>query len=156
MALPRFSFAALRPAFVPEWCAIVLLAPALGPFHDFGMDGKGVFLPAMKQLLAKQNLTFSASALTGVICFPSFHTLLALTCPWAVRRCGPLFFWSFAGLNLLMLFTIPFFGGHYLIDMIAGAGVFAAALAIVKWLGRKSASAANVSPGFVATSAGAC
>jgi len=136
-------------------CLGAMAAPALGPFHVFGLDSKGIFLPAMKQLLAKQDLHFTAATLTGVICFPSYHTVLALTCPYALRRTG-VFFWIFAVLNLLMLFTIPFFGGHYLIDMIAGAGVFAAALAIVKWLGRKSASAANVSPGFVATSAGAC
>jgi hypothetical protein len=136
-------------------CIGAMVAPALGPFHDFGMDAKGIFLPAMRQLLAKQNLTFSASALTGVICFPSFHTVLALTCPWALRRCGPLFFWSFAALNLVMLCTIPFLGGHYLSDMIAGAAIFAAALGIVTLMERKTASAANVSPGFVAASAGA-
>ena len=112
-----------------------MAAPALGPFHDFGMDAKGIFLPAMKQLLAKENLSFDAATLTGVICFPSYHTVLALTCPWALRRSGALFR-IFIGLNGLMLFTIPFFGGHYLTDMIAGAGVFAVALGIVTLLER--------------------
>lgn len=131
-------------------CLGAMAAPALGPFHVFGLDGEGVFLPAMKQLLARQDLHFAAANLTGVICFPSYHTVLALTCPWAMRRTGPLFFWSFAGLNLLMLFTIPFFGGHYLSDMIAGAAVFAVALGIVKTMGRRKLSAASASPEFFA------
>jgi hypothetical protein len=134
-------------------CIGAMAAPALGPFHDFGMDAKGIFLPAMKQLLGKQNLTFSASALTGVICFPSFHTVLALTCPWALRRCGPLFFWSFAALNLVMLFTIPFLGGHYLTDMLAGAGIFAAALGIVTLMERKTSPGGVRPAGWAAQAA---
>jgi len=116
-------------------CLGAMAAPALGPFHVFGLDGKGVFLPAMKQLLARADLHFAAATLTGVICFPSYHTVLALTCPYALRRTG-IFFWIFAPLNFLMLFTIPFFGGHYLTDMIAGAGVFALALGIMKLMER--------------------
>ena len=136
-------------------CLGAMAAPALGPFHVFGLDEKGIFLPAMKQLLAKQDLHFAAATLTGVICFPSYHTVLALTCPYALRRTG-VFFWIFAVLNLLMLFTIPFFGGHYLTDMIAGAGVFAAALGIVTWIERKTASAASVSPKSAAAYGDAC
>jgi len=136
-------------------CLGAMAAPALGPFHVFGLDDKGIFLPAVKQLLAKQDLHFAAASLTGVICFPSYHTVLALTCPYALRRTG-VFFWIFAVLNLLMLFTIPFFGGHYLTDMIAGAGVFAVALRIVKWIEKKSSSAASASPGFFAESGDAC
>lgn len=133
-------------------CLGAMAAPALGPFHAFGMDAKGIFLPAMKQLLARQNLSFDAATLTGVICFPSFHTVLALTCPWALRRTGMLFR-IFVVLNGLMLFTIPFFGGHYLTDMIAGVGVFAVALGIVKLIEKRSASAANASPEFAAACA---
>jgi hypothetical protein len=135
-------------------CLGAMLAPALGPFHDFGMDAKGVFLPAMKQLLGKQNLSFDAATLTGVICFPSYHTVLALTCPWALRRSGGLFR-IFVVLNGLMLFTIPFFGGHYLTDMIAGVAVFAVALGIVKLIEKRSASAASASPESAAACDGA-
>ena len=125
-------------------CLGAMIAPALGPFHVFGMDEKGIFLPAMKLLLAKQDLHFAAATLTGVICFPSYHTVLALACPWALRRTGVIF-WIFAGLNALMLFTIPFFGGHYLTDMIGGAVVFAVALGIVTLI-EKRTSAGSVGP----------
>ncbi len=133
-------------------CLGAMAAPALGPFHVFGLDGKGIFLPAMKQLLAKTDLHFAAATLTGVICFPSYHTVLALTCPYALRRTG-VFFWIFAVLNFLMLFTIPFFGGHYLTDMIAGAAVFAVALGCVKLIERKT-GADCVSPETAAGSDG--
>ena len=135
-------------------CLGAMAAPALGPFHDFGMDAKGVFLPAMKQLLAGQDLSFNAATLTGVICFPSYHTVLALTCPWALRRTGAIFP-VFVVLNGLMLFTIPFFGGHYLTDMLAGVGVFAVALGIVTLIEKKT-SAVSVSPESAATYGDAC
>jgi len=36
-----------------------------------------------------------------------------------------------------MLISIPFFGGHYLVDMIAGAGVMLLSLLLVHlWFGR--------------------
>ena len=41
--------------------------------------------------------------------------------------------WAMAGLNLVMLFAIPFFGGHYLMDMIAGAATMPLSLAMVKY-----------------------
>ena len=150
MALPRFSFA--RPAFVPEWCAIVLLALlemvwayAIG-FH---------LLIGIGALLVPPGLFLLIALLRGigrerVALFFEYAALLL-----GLRRCGPLFFWSFAGLNLLMLFTIPFIGGHYLTDMIAGAGVFAAVLRIVTLMERK-ASVANASPESAAGYGGAC
>jgi PAP2 superfamily len=112
-------------------CLTAMLFPALGPFNIFGLESQGIFLPDMKHLLSKHHLVFDAGSLTGVICFPSFHTVLALACPYALRRTGPIF-WIFAVLDLLMLFSIPFIGGHYLTDMIAGAVVMLAALGIVK------------------------
>jgi membrane-associated phospholipid phosphatase len=39
-------------------------------------------------------------------------------------------------LNLAMLAAIPFVGGHYLADMIAGAGVALACIAAVTWTPR--------------------
>jgi hypothetical protein len=134
-------------------CLGAMLFPAMGPFHLFGLESKGVFLPDMEHLLTKRDLVFEAGSLTGVICFPSFHTVLALAFPYALRRTGPIF-WIIAGLDFLMLFSIPFIGGHYLTDMIAGARVMLAALAVVKLLEKKT-SAANALPESAATSAGA-
>ena len=39
---------------------------------------------------------------------------------WALRRAGPVGY-TMVVLNMGMLFSIPVFGGHYLVDAIAGA-----------------------------------
>ena len=134
-------------------CLGGMLFPALGPFKIFGLEEHGIFLPDMERLIAGRDLSFDAGALTGVIEFPSFHTVLALACPYALRRTGAIF-WIFVVLDAAMLLTIPFFGGHYLADMIAGAGVFAAALGIVKLL--EKVSAASALPESAAAYGGAC
>jgi hypothetical protein len=135
-------------------CLGALLWPSLGPFKLFGYDA--VFLPAMEKLVAGRDLSFPIENLTGVINFPSFHTVLALTIPYALRRHGAIF-WLFALADGLMLLTVPFFGGHYLVDVFGGVAVFATALAIVKLLERRgSPSAASALPESAAACAGAC
>lgn len=121
-------------------CLIAIVLPALGPYKIFGLESQAPFLPVMEQLVARHDLNFDSSALRGVIEFPSVHTVLALACTWAVRRAGPLL-WVFAGLNLLMLFTIPFMGGHYLADMVGGAAVFFVSLWVVRLLERRAHTA---------------
>ena len=41
-------------------------------------------------------------------------------------------------MNALMLFSVPFIGGHYLVDVLAGMSVFAVSLAVVKAISRQS------------------
>jgi hypothetical protein len=107
------------------------LWPALGPFKEFGLESHGDFLGPMAHLRSGHNLTFALHEMTGVVSFPSFHTTMALAYIYGFRRTGPIGV-LIAILNIGMLFTIPFFGGHYLADMIAGALVAVMSLAIVK------------------------
>lgn len=58
----------------------------------------------------------------GLITFPSFHTALAVMYVYAMRGIRWLFPITLAA-NLFMLMSIPTEGGHYLIDMIAGAAI---------------------------------
>ena len=109
-------------------CAGAAFFPALGPFKTFGI--KAEFLPAMEQLRSG-NLHFALANITGVVCFPSFHTTMALLYIYAFRRTGAIG-WMFAALNVVMLLAIPFFGGHYVVDMLAGGAVALASFAIVK------------------------
>lgn len=75
--------------------------------------------------------------LAGIISFPSFHTVVALMVPWALRR-TPWAFWPALALNTLMLASTITEGGHYLVDLIAGAAVAAFAVACgygaTRWL----------------------
>lgn len=111
-------------------CLGALLAPALGPFHRFGIITPDSFLPQMQQLIDGRDRNFAFAHLTGVVSFPSFHTSMALGYAWGFRRTGPAG-WAIAALNLVMLLSVPFFGGHYLVDMIAGATAMLMALALI-------------------------
>jgi hypothetical protein len=107
------------------------LWPALGPFKEFGLESNGDFLGPMTHLRSGHNLTFALREMTGVVSFPSFHTTMALAYIYGFRRTGPIGI-LIAILNIGMLVTIPFFGGHYLADMIAGALVAVMSLAVVR------------------------
>ena len=106
--------------------------PAYGPFKMFGLDRYGAFLPEMEHLKSGHALTFSLAHLTGVVSFPSFHTSMALILIYAFRQTG-IHGWIMIAWNALMLPTIPYFGGHYLVDMLAGAGVTLLTVAIVRY-----------------------
>jgi membrane-associated phospholipid phosphatase len=107
-----------------------MLFPSLGPFKLFAIQERGFFLADMEHLLTHRDLTFALSKLTGVINFPSFHAVLALTYGYGFYRAGA-FGRAMTVLNILMLVSIPFMGGHYLVDVLAGTGVFAVSLAAV-------------------------
>ena len=109
------------------------LFPAFGPFKTYGI--KAEFLPPMEQLRSG-HLHFALARLTGVVSFPSFHTTMALLYMYGFSRAGAIGRLVIA-LNILMLPAIPFFGGHYLVDMFAGTAVAFASLAIVNvWYGK--------------------
>lgn len=55
----------------------------------------------------------------GIINFPSFHAVMA-TMYILIHRDNSIRFYGFAALNTLLLFSTPFVGGHYLIDVLAG------------------------------------
>lgn len=120
-------------------CAGVLMFPALGPFKLFDVAVEGSFVPEMEHLKSGHDLNFALSKMTGVVSFPSFHTAMALAYTWGFRNTGPIA-WCIGLLNLLMLCAIPWCGGHYLIDMIAGAGVMVAALFLTRLVFARGAS----------------
>jgi hypothetical protein len=113
-------------------CLGTLLFPALGPSKFFNIETHNGFVPVMEHILSGRDLTFALSGMTGVVSFPSFHTAMALAYVWAFRGTGPAG-WAMAGVNLVMLLAVPFFGGHYLMDMIAGAATMLLSLAMVKY-----------------------
>ena len=113
-------------------CMGTWLFPARGPSKLFNIETHNGFMPVMEHILSGRDLSFALSGMTGVVSFPSFHTAMALAYAWAFRGTGPAG-WAMAGLNLVMLFAIPFFGGHYLMDTIAGAATMLLSLAMVKY-----------------------
>ena len=112
-------------------CTGTLWLPALGPSKTFDIETTTGFVPVMQHLLSGRDMSFALGGMTGVVSFPSFHTSMALAYAWAFRKCGAIGIGACV-LNIIMLCAVPFFGGHYLVDMIAGAATMLLSLAMVK------------------------
>lgn len=101
---------------------ISALIPAVEPAHAYGF--KTPAWEAHEALRAGQR---SDLPYVGIICFPSFHTAMAILFTatyWRMPRC----FWPAAALNAVMLLSVPYSGDHYLIDMIGGLVVATVAI----------------------------
>ena len=107
--------------------------PALGPCVQFGGHGAlpiaTAYVPDVLLLRHGAAVSFTLSAMQGVISFPSYHTVLALLLIHAHR--GQPTFAPVVVVNAVMLLAIPSEGVHYLADMIAGGAVAVVALAAV-------------------------
>jgi len=104
------------------------LMPALGPAAMLGRVPD--WLPT---LLALRSPAPGPLGYTGIITFPSFHTVMAILFVHAHRGIR----WTFPPLvvvNLLLLAGIPLWGGHYLIDVVAGAAVALLAILVARRL----------------------
>lgn len=67
--------------------------------------------------------------LEELVTFPSFHTACGVLFAWALWRVRYLWIVGLI-LNVLMIASTPISGSHYLIDVIAGAGVAYIAIVI--------------------------
>jgi PAP2 superfamily len=85
----------------------------------------------------------SPAELRGLVGFPSYHTLQAIVLFWYARR-EPYLRGVALVLNLVVLVAIPVQGGHHLMDMLGGALVAVAAIAISGSLVSRAKSAARV------------
>lgn len=77
--------------------------------------------------------------MTGLIGFPSFHTVLALLCirfAWSLSALR----WPFLAINLAMLPATLLHGAHHAADLLGGAAVFLLALRATEYLIRLDAS----------------
>ena len=84
----------------------------------------------------------SPREIRGIVGFPSYHTLQALTLAWYARHV-PIWRWAALALNAAVLVAIPIQGGHHLVDMLGGLAVTVMAVALaqraVKWAARPGA-----------------
>jgi len=108
-----------------------VVVPALGAYDAFGLRHLSDYIPDMEKLRAGGDLHFELGNLTGIVTFPSFHTTMALVYCYGFRGTKSIALLALA-LNMVMLPAIPFNGGHYLVDMIGGAAVAAAAILIAR------------------------
>jgi hypothetical protein len=102
--------------------------PALGPFATYG-GGDDSFVQDLLVMRAGGPWHFNLLALKGIIQLPSYHTVLAVLLTYAFRGTG-LIGKVIAALNMFMLLSIPPFGGHYLVDVLAGGALALGAIAV--------------------------
>jgi PAP2 superfamily len=101
--------------------------PALGPFAAHG-GGDLAYLRDLLALRAGGPWHFDSLAMQGIVTMPSYHTVLAMLLTYAFRGTGPIGY-GIATLNVVMLFSIPPIGGHYLVDVLAGGALALGAIA---------------------------
>lgn len=112
--------------------------PAEGPLA-FLWHGPIPYMPTsalyQEQMIpALRDRTLNAidmTALRGLVCAPSFHTVSAvlyMAAAWPIARLR----WPMIAINVAMLLATPIEGTHYLIDMIIGLFVAVAAIVLVK------------------------
>jgi membrane-associated phospholipid phosphatase len=93
--------------------------------------GTGVLHVEQLMALRGDGLIFmTPDNMQGLVSFPSFHTCMALIIAWCCRG-----HWLTSIVGIIVGAAIiagtPIFGGHYLVDVLGGAAVFA--LALIAW-----------------------
>jgi membrane-associated phospholipid phosphatase len=116
---------------VPAAGAYALYAPPKEMFSHFSSDAGmwhfNLFLALRHQAVS----TLDFANAEGLVTFPSFHTILAIVTAYAVRDVPYLRFPVAALSAVVIVATLPE-GGHYLIDVIAGAGIAIAAIIMLR------------------------
>ncbi len=109
------------------------ILPALGAFVTFGVPefARATHLPHLLALRDASISSFPLPGMQGIITLPSYHTVLAILLTY-VYRGERHWFPAIALINCLMLVSVPTEGGHYLIDMIAGASVAILSIMMVR------------------------
>lgn len=117
--------------FMSAWYGALLVTLAVFPFAPAVSSQKDPMHWAVILLHARSGELHSlgAEALTGIVAFPSFHAAAAILLGWgfaSFRYLGP----PLIVLNAVMFVSAIVGGGHYLVDLAAGALVAVASIAI--------------------------
>jgi membrane-associated phospholipid phosphatase len=131
-------------AFTAVGCATLsVFFPAVGAFAHFAYpaevlnglpSGAGVYhLPKFEYYRHAVAPIISMSSLQGVVTFPSFHCCLALMTAFAYVEHRWLLLISLLWNALVIVSTIPI-GGHYMVDLPAGAAIWVTAYLLARAL----------------------
>lgn len=126
---------------ITSLCTILIsgIVPAAGPWKL--APARGVvdthLVSQFEPIRAATLRTIDLLDMQGLISMPSLHTILALLIVYAMWR-TPLRY-VFALLNVVTIAATPIVGGHYLVDLLAGALLLTAVIA-VRVLARPRAS----------------
>jgi hypothetical protein len=117
---------------------VSLFFPAEGASKFYGSryhaDVSGMF--HFELLRSGSMKTIDLGVIQGLISIPSYHTIMGILLCWSVW--GSRLFPVLVVVNSAMLFATPFVGGHYFVDVAAGALVTLAGITVrryvrIKW-----------------------
>ena len=86
--------------------------------------------------------TIDLTRLMGIVTFPSYHATLPIILAWSLRDASG---WRMIApvWAAITIAATPLFGGHYAIDVVAGAGLAGFGLATAPWLVRRPVRATS-------------
>ena len=116
---------------------VFALYPTFGPAKAAGLSAPHERIIDLLRLGGGRDLPY-----TGIISFPSFHTVMALTfvyCNRGIKQSfGPILSW-----NAVMLFTLPYGGDHNIADLLGGAVVATISIGVSRLIYRTQAGWPN-------------
>jgi hypothetical protein len=123
----------LQRSFHPELLlcltiSVVLVLATAAVFPALGYPGEIGQAHIQSLMDARQG---RVAQLAGIVTFPSFHAALGVIFTWSARACRPLLVLA-VPLNALLILATPPFGGHYLVDVIAGIAVAIVTILLVR------------------------
>ena len=132
-----FSFSFLMLCLISS--AISIRFPALGTYVTYGMTQENlsninatygfVFLEQFHSVRDQAVFVLDFDKLAGILTFPSVHAGLAALCVWAAWDSKWLRY-PFLILNIAMATSAVSHANHYLVDVVAGFGAAALAIAV--------------------------
>lgn len=143
-ASKMWDFLAVLMVCLTITLAISGLMPALAPYAVYQPDPEiyrvyselgttpGInFLAHYEALRSGNNFVLVFGEIEGLVTFPSYHTVVALLIPYALRHL-PILFWPALAVNALVVISTLPVGGHYLVDLFGGAGVVATGVYVLR------------------------
>jgi membrane-associated phospholipid phosphatase len=115
-------FTGILQFLFPAAGAYAWFKPAPQLFSNLSGDAGMWHYRVLTMLRSGQPFTYLQSQATGLVTFPSFHTVLAIVTTYAVRGIRVVFPALLVLNTIVIVSTVPE-GGHYVIDVVAGAAV---------------------------------
>lgn len=114
-------FCTIVGAVFPARAAVDRYFGQSGDFSAFPVEPGLYHLSSLERLRDGGAVELVVGQLPGLVTFPSFHTaagILLVAATWRTRLVVPALLYA-----IVMIASTPVFGGHYFVDLIAGAAV---------------------------------
>lgn len=124
------AISGLMPALAPY--AVYQPAPEIyRVYSELGTTPGISFLAHYEALRSGSGFVLVFGKTEGLVTFPSYHTVVALLIPYALRHL-PILFWPALAVNALVVISTLPVGGHYLVDLFGGVAVAVAGVYVLR------------------------